>query len=72
VVAGGSRVTGEGWNGLGRSGELNGGTPVARTGPKTGNSEGEVLRIGRATPARNPGHGEGVLGTLRPRLALAG
>jgi hypothetical protein len=36
------------------------------------NGVGEVLQAGRATPTRNPDHGEGDSGALRPGLAPAG
>jgi hypothetical protein len=36
AVAGGSGVVGAGWNGLGRSGKLVGGTPATRTGSEMG------------------------------------
>jgi hypothetical protein len=61
-------VAGEGWNGLGRSDKLIGGTPAARTGER----RRKVLRAGRATPTRNLGRGERVSGALRPGLASVG
>jgi hypothetical protein len=39
---------------------------------KRENDEGQALRAGRATPARNSGQGEEVYGALRPGLATAG
>jgi hypothetical protein len=53
TVAGGSRVASQGWSWLGRSGELIGETPVARTGLQTGEQRRKVLQAGRLTPARN-------------------
>jgi hypothetical protein len=71
-VAGGFGVAGEGWDGLGRSDLLIGGTPTTRIGQETRDCEGEAPRVGRATPSRNPSHGEDVLGAIRLGLASTG
>jgi hypothetical protein len=55
AVVGGSGVAGQGWSWLGRSGELSGETPVARTRLETGEQRRKLLRVGRLTPARNLG-----------------
>jgi hypothetical protein len=49
AVGGGPGVAREGWNGLGRSSELIGGTLAARTGPKMGERRRRELRAGQAS-----------------------